>query len=231
MSCTGFTDVTAGLQVWGSHGLIQIDEDYHTLSLVSKGHLVGSGAITLTNGVSPVCAIIPDFGPEEQIATVQSVTTSGTTWFWNIMGNCYYWIFDVIPSSSPNNVGLQVFKSDGSLAFDSSYAPMRVVGVFDHTPDNREAATALQIGTLAGMGGRSIAFAQSRPAFYLENRPLGVGSPRLGVGLEGVYVQGAPAGASLGVYSMKRDIALEPTSTGPTQHQSGQHIAIDVTGL
>lgn len=119
----------AGLQVHGSHGVLQVDENYRNLCFKSKGNISGSGTVVVNNASFPIVALYPTAGT----AIITHVTVSGSTYTFSIEGTTEYFVFDVPPAFPANGVGLQVWDAAGAPAFDSNLPYMKPVDVFDHT--------------------------------------------------------------------------------------------------
>jgi hypothetical protein len=127
----------AGIQVYTNGGIIQIDQDYCNFVLAQKSTVntttgVGGGGyittVSLSNATNPLLAIQSTNG-----ACTQRVSISGSTWTWTIYSQTYNqavvcFIFDSSSSTSPGNVGFEVYRSDGSRAFHTSQSPFRPVG-------------------------------------------------------------------------------------------------------
>jgi hypothetical protein len=127
-----------GLQVYGSHGVLQIDENYKNLVVVASGSKVtgdwtfAGGSyyvqITVTNFVTPLIA----FKSDEDVGLGYS-SISGSNWTFTFLTNnpaaMSYWVFDQSPSASPGNVGLEVYNNSGERVYHSEQKPMRVAGV------------------------------------------------------------------------------------------------------
>lgn len=122
----------AGIQVINTAGTITIDENYQNLALRASGGMYftenGSQTATFNYGLSlrkPLCALRVTGAP----AGVASCWTfNGTTnvKITGIAGASVTWyVFDVPYAVS--NAGLQIFRGDGTLCFDSGNKYARVV--------------------------------------------------------------------------------------------------------
>ncbi|WP_405126771.1 hypothetical protein [Ralstonia pseudosolanacearum] len=120
----------AGLTVYGEHGFVQITEAYGNLALRQKSTVTpdgsGRGSFTFTGSRPFVC--IQSANP---VALLGS-SNSGADWTVNFSAPAQapftVYVFDE-PAAPSGQPGLQVFKADGSLAFDSGLAYLKVVGV------------------------------------------------------------------------------------------------------
>lgn len=219
--------MTAGLQSWSTTGnVLQIDESYRNLVLRQKGTVPeGGGSITFLNGVSPVVVLCPIIANAGYCAYISHLNVSGTTYTWTVPAWADYYVFDVPPAPAAHGIGLQVFNAAGQIAYDSGLAPMRVLGVYNHTPaDGSPANQSVQIATLPAA--TKVGFAQSAQAFYREQRMVS-GSPWQAVGVEGIY----KLDGQTQVWVRKTDIVFVSGSPGISQHFTGVNIAVDVTNL
>lgn len=134
----------AGLQVFNDSHTIQIDQDYISFALRTSGQLwmgadnmthpqpmvVGSVSVTTT---VPIIA----FRAEGKEVNLERVTGNGpNVYTFHFRCQSYegfwlqYWVFEQGAFvNSGSNGGLQVFRADGLLAFDSASKPLRIVGV------------------------------------------------------------------------------------------------------
>ena len=110
--------MTAGLQVYNTSGLLQIDETNKNVVLRSMTTVTGGlTTVTLTNAVNPLIAVRSTASPGICVKSM----TPGSTYSWVVYGAGTVYIFDVAPTASAHGTGLQVFAADGSVAFDSGY--------------------------------------------------------------------------------------------------------------
>jgi hypothetical protein len=137
--------VTAGFQVFNSSGVLQIDENYANLALISQGQVtpntpvpgsiyteIQMAEVTVT-GHSPIIAVRANYG-----VTLSRVTPNGSSWTFRLCVNKFisyqngsyvdfdgtpisYYVFDIVQSPVAHGVGLQVFRGDGVCTFDSNY--------------------------------------------------------------------------------------------------------------
>ncbi len=119
-----------GLTVYGEHGFVQITEAYGNLALRQKSTVTpaSSGRAALAFSASRPFVCIQSANP---VALLGS-SNSGTDWTVNFSAPAQapftVYVFDE-PTASSGQPGLQVFKPDGSLAFDSGLAYLKVAGV------------------------------------------------------------------------------------------------------
>lgn len=141
----------AGIQIFGSHGVLQIDENYKNLVVVAQGSKAAldwasagvsyNVSIAVPNFVTPLIA----FKSDEQVGLGYS-SISGSTWTFFFLTNnpapMSYWVFDQSPAPSPGSIGFEVYNAAGERVFHSAQKPMRVVGVGAGTyPSGRTYAT------------------------------------------------------------------------------------------
>ncbi|MGD7196501.1 hypothetical protein ACQCQP_01705 [Ralstonia pseudosolanacearum] len=120
----------AGLTVYGEHGFVQITEAYGNLALRQKSTVTpdGNGRGSFTFSASRPFVCIQSADP---VALLGS-SNSGADWTVNfsapVQAPFTVYVFDE-PAAPSGQPGLQVFKPDGSLAFDSGLSYLKVVGV------------------------------------------------------------------------------------------------------
>lgn len=118
----------AGLQVTGSHNILQIDEAYRNLALRVKGTLPAT-APSISNFTYPILAIRAPSTSNGAFPIGYSDSGGTRTFGFRDSPNDAEWfIFDVPITQS--NVGLQVFDTAGALVFDSGNDYMRPVGSY-----------------------------------------------------------------------------------------------------
>jgi hypothetical protein len=209
-----------GLQIKGSHGFTQIDSSYRNLVLVDQGSVTSStgGSLVKAGRTTPILAIKPTFlGGGTKAAVISGLDITGSTYTWYVAnGSCDYWLFDVAPVRA-HGAGLRVFNPAGDVVFDSGYKPLRVIGVYDHTPQLGAADVDHSVGSLPA--GKDIAFVQSRAAFYYEDQGGGVN----GVGIEAMYQSGT-------TLLVRKSNFVTFSGSITSVRYSGQGIAVDVTG-
>lgn len=158
----------AGLQVFNDSGTIQVDQDYVSFSLSAKGvcsmtldpalhpQPMYIGSVTVA-GQNPIIAFRPPVqstpgGPAVNLLSRQQSGNQFTFHFrakHNQPFSLEYWVFDSAGYGIGGgmNFGLQIFKADGTIAFDSGTKPIRVVGVIDLVATNSASAGAVAVPT------------------------------------------------------------------------------------
>lgn len=129
-----------GFQVLNDDGVYQITSDYRNLHMVAKGTATLSGPTYKDGGDrATYTATIVRTGTEMPFLAIRSAnlvgyteyTVSGTTTYtlYSLSsGTVDWWFFDLIDPVS-TSFGLQVFKADGSLAYDSGANGLRLAGL------------------------------------------------------------------------------------------------------
>ena len=131
--------MTAGLQVYSDSGLIQIDDRYSNLALRTKFTTTTSSVSgtldTLNYATVDVSATYPIVAVNTagRIALLGAYSIGTNLWrlqFVSSSGNTTFtaYVFDY-PVSPGNNFGLQVFRDDGVLAFDSNIKYAKVAAI------------------------------------------------------------------------------------------------------
>ncbi len=120
----------AGLTVYGDHGFVQITDSYSNLAFRQKGGVSlgsnGRGSYSF-NATRPMVCV-----QSSSPVALLSSSNNGTAWTLAFNGSpgasLTVFVFDE-PVPIGSNFGLQVFKADGTLAFDSNMNYMKIVGV------------------------------------------------------------------------------------------------------
>lgn len=126
----------AGFSAYTDTGYIQITEAYSNLTFKQKitvstpgGTGLGGTAVNGTFTVSSVNSPVLAFRTTGYV-TLDQVTVSGSNWTYRILHtgtSVDVYVFDYPNyAQSPGSFGLQVFKADGSLAFDSTMKYARI---------------------------------------------------------------------------------------------------------
>lgn len=142
--------MSAGIQVIGDHGSVQIDQNYYNMVLITNGYATTSyqnfvtpddtgyapkgylASITYT-GTSPVICVDSRGTPISQFTTIQNGNTY-TFYFATFDGNgnpaaatFAYYIYDIVPNIQATNQGLTIWNQNGHVTFNSDYEPMRII--------------------------------------------------------------------------------------------------------
>lgn len=113
----------SGIQVTGSHGLIQIDESHYNLALLAKASFSAGSSIVVSNATRPVVAL---GAGNPAVPWVVSMNGSDATIAFKGGPGTAYIFDDPVPQGS--GAGIQVFDASGKCCYDSSHKYMRVVG-------------------------------------------------------------------------------------------------------
>lgn len=227
----------SGIQVFNDYGLLQIDSDFINMCFLRKGSLStttymnGSGVVTNPtratvtvndNELIAFSSTVPVaiIGRDGNTVTLAAESPAGAT--------INYWIFG--GASAESDFGLQVYKSDGSLAFDSAWKLMNFLG---GTSGN---------GNTSIPTGKTMAVVPQSMYFNTEYKSvIGGVSPSVFV-IDSRVTRMSAAKIESGVLSVSTAIvdvwAFTRTNTG-TVGPSGmsdngvtpQYLMIDVTGL
>ncbi|WP_231401582.1 hypothetical protein [Cupriavidus sp. WS] len=116
--------------MYGEHGFVQITESYSNLAFRQKAVITlganGRGSYSFNATLPMVCV-----RSSSPVALLGSVN-NGTSWTLTLNGTpgatVTAYVFDE-PVPIGSNFGLQVYKQDGTLAFDSNMNYMKIVGV------------------------------------------------------------------------------------------------------
>ena len=201
--------MTAGIQVWGDHGYRQIDDTYANLAFMVKltatmGAASGQGSFCSVqyNGRNPVIAIRAGFPLALLGGSFDGVTY---TWTFGTNANAAGASFDVYvfdSATSSGNFGLQVFKDDGSVAFDSNLKYMRVMAAVSPPANTPGYGSNWEYNGLPA-GTYAVAFSSCRTGVYsipftdviyvadqVYITPAGAGIRLQGYGNKGIWDQG-----------------------------------------
>jgi len=150
----------AGFQVTGEHGVLQIDQDYSNLALSASGSVtVGTtnntmyADVTIT-GDTPVMVI----KAQDIFVGIYSMVQTGNQFTYRFVtrsipgyGLGFQWFAFDKARISGENCGLQVFKEDGSIAYDSGCRPIKITQVIPNIPvgpGSSDPALAFLVGTV-----------------------------------------------------------------------------------
>lgn len=122
----------AGIQIWGDHGFVQITDAYSNFAFRAKGVVAldgnGRGSISFS-GMSHPMVCVQSGSPVALLGT----WTDGWSWTFTFNGSpgASFWVFtfDDPVFNGGSKYGLQIFKDDGSLAFDSNMKYMKIAGI------------------------------------------------------------------------------------------------------
>jgi hypothetical protein len=144
--------MSAGLQVIGDHGSVQIDQNYYNMVLITNGY-VGSGLYNITppdaygdpqttaymavinyNGTNPILCLDTKGYCCAHYQTVYNGANSYTFYVLTFDGNgnptpatIAYYIYDTVPNIQATSRGLTVWNASGQVTFNSDYEPMRLI--------------------------------------------------------------------------------------------------------
>lgn len=143
-------NMPAGFQVFGLHGVLQVDGKYANLGLVAKGTITIPPSGSITPSTPMVSALIPQISakgmtpilclrPTVVNATIAKVQRIGDTFNYTIIGSpsqngeTFSWyLFDQMSMATAvanSKSGIQVFNTQKVLVFDALAYPMRVIAV------------------------------------------------------------------------------------------------------
>lgn len=124
--------MTAGLQVFNSGGVFQIDENYRNLVFIQKYSFATTGDHTFTTPtgrVAPVLAFYSNYAATVLTAGImlkQTTVNADGSYTYRVNGVGDVYLFDVPPAPSAHGQGLQVWRSNGQIAYDSGLPALRV---------------------------------------------------------------------------------------------------------
>ena len=130
----------AGIQIFGSHGLFQIDGTYRNLALRSKLTVNTTSSLGASLGSVTDVLNLPT-GTTTPVIAVRGGTNAATVYWLNVGTGQYqvmtnapvgtsltiYLFAESAPSTSGS--GLRVFDASGAVVFDSMQKYMRVAGI------------------------------------------------------------------------------------------------------
>lgn len=133
--------MSAGIQIFGDNGNVQIDQNYVNMVLVARNYVsvpgnttdvgYGQGAVQVTVAAGAPIMCLDTFN--NWMAVSGLVNNGNGTWTFTInsgMGstvNVAYYIYDLQPNIAPASVGLTVYNGSGRVVFSSDYEPMRLI--------------------------------------------------------------------------------------------------------
>lgn len=229
-----------GIQVIGSHGIVQIDSEYRNLAFLSKHTLTTNLALNvdssqvslaLTGRTTPVVAIRSTM----PVIVISVFKPNATDWTFTFIAKGAIgtqfdvYVFDVPPAPPTNGSGLQVFTSTGLCAFDSSRKGMVVVDAWT-VPGGGSGGYMDHNATYAW---RTIPAGRQWGIVHSATAMLALSTDPGGMGAVPVFVRGAGfkysgQDLSLEVFIAFTYNAAPDTNSGGT---TGQYLAVDVTNL
>lgn len=234
--------MTVGLRVRNNNNIIQIDNTYKNMGLLTKGNVTTvrdnkySGTVSLATltiaGNNPQIALIPK---ESAPAAVMQRVKSGNNFTFTIVSSAPdtipYYIFDYSVAGAAG-AKLKMRDASGNLFFDSSANYLKIVGMMDvddGQPDYTQQATPV---------GRKCAVLMSVGAY--EYAWIAAGSPTPNYyqitekwTISAAAINSASNYAAAGIVNLRLFLKLEyhtvqPTSTSFGTNQA-QYPIIDVT--
>lgn len=119
--------MAAGLQVTSEANTYQIDSDYSNIFLNRKVEISSSTPVDLGLADDEIVCIKPNKGESVSVPYYAFAKVG-------FMGSGVAYIFKNQPVSpmKSGDAGLEVYKPDGSIAYNSKSKPLRIVGNFIH---------------------------------------------------------------------------------------------------
>lgn len=226
--------MSAGFQVFGSHGFAQIDGKTVNLALTGRGQITmpaggmaGQGAESILDiapqisvtGINPMLCI----RSTEKAIALGVVTRAGSTFSYTLIGRSTpapavvdWYVFDSPSLLPPSKYGMQVFNEQGQLVFDAQQAPMRVVAVGSIPAGSPINAPARLDAPYSGI--YAACLSQGRIASVW-------GSPWTNVFEDGIIVD------SNGFRTQAVSMYLLPANTPVASYEGAMGILVDVAGL
>lgn len=191
----------AGLQIFNDDSFIQLDSNYKNLEFKSKGTFSiaasdgssGGSNISFTNvsfvGVQPIIALNC-----ANPCYASFVSRSGNTWTFQIYNGSNfaitgeYFFFDEPAATSSGKLGLQIFKEDGTLGYDSNKSYMRVLEYLSTTGSSADVTKSYP--------GKKVAFSMSDFGYRMvvTASPTDPGDPNLRFVQSWIHLGKSPAG-------------------------------------
>lgn len=129
----------AGLQVFNTSGLVQIDQDHFNFGLRAKGSATCStplggasnkryASVVITDAVSPIVAT-----HFSGTLGLLQVSVSGSTWTYFFVGpngqTFEYFVFDTYTAAMGGDFGLEVYDAASARRFSSASPPAKIAAV------------------------------------------------------------------------------------------------------
>jgi hypothetical protein len=133
--------MNAGFICVGSHGTVQIDQDWINMVFVQKGTLNFNG--NTSPGIGGLSVVYTGEAPIIFVQTgtlfvyPMQATRSGNVWTWSFIAvgpsgesaeTATYYIFDKQPNVE-THCGLNVYDGNRRVTFNSDYRPMRIAAI------------------------------------------------------------------------------------------------------
>ena len=213
--------MTAGIQVKGSHGVLQIDELYKNLSKTAKGTVSGS-SLALSGVTTPVLALRTTDTGGVLIGTISISSGTVTYSFRTGPVSTTYYLFDTPPATALHGFGFQVFTAAGATAFDTSAEYLKIVGQYTLNYPSGGAYTGVTEPT-----GKTYAFVQIDSGEWNQD----IGSGQTYIGAYNVFMDGTLKQFKT-VQSAQLTSRSGPSTSGPlVQVRPPIILVLDVTGL
>lgn len=222
---SGINNMPAGFQVIGSHGFVQIDENFVNFVFKQKGSVAVNsypgtpGTITVTANYPMLCIRSSGY------VAIRKAAVSGNTYTYTLYGSgaetISWYLFDVVPPVA-SAAGITVYKADGTVAFSSDYSPMRVVAAGQSASgdilDGGTSVAAPYAGNFAACLSSPKATAQTAADPLISRLVYFEG---IAVGASSVFTGAVPAGEAV----------TGTTGRVVMQSNGGQLLLVDVSNL
>lgn len=213
-----------GLQIVGSHGVTQIDENYTNLALIATGGASFTtasaggfgGSITLPTVATPLLAI--KSSTPVYMTSDNAIPNTTYSFFAASAGSLTYYLFDQSTSTNGETWGLQVFNASGAMTYHSSWKILRI-GAIGSTPSGSLSTTPGLPVTLSAPYAGSWAAVQASLRF--QHTANFIGTQRF---FEGLTCDNSGATVSL------QSVVISGPHFANDQPNGGNILLIDVTG-
>lgn len=191
---------TAGFQVWGQNGNLQLDASTSPLILAAKGTINAYSSsynypgrtinsfpyfnqiqYANTRSRNPLLVLAPNSGWPAFVSRFGIDSNNTATWSVHLYiqdGSqsdatvpLNYWIFDTVPNVE-THTGLNIYNSSGTVIYNSDYKPLRIQAVAD-TPTGvfyDGTSSPSGFGSISAPSGSYGGFVLS-PRYYHNNAP------------------------------------------------------------
>lgn len=124
--------MTAGLEIYNSHGTVQVNATSHALAYYSRLYISGMVGSNCYFDITPTDATMLAVTSASPCTFIYRIALGGGGWryhfFWG-GGDMEVFRFERMTTPT-SNVGLQVFNDAGVCMFDSAQLPAKVVAIF-----------------------------------------------------------------------------------------------------
>jgi len=137
-----------GLQIQGSHGVTQVDQDYTNLCLIDRGTVSWDANVIQTLSLSTLSSPLLAIRTDTPVLIFSNNNIGTTSYFLSSTssGSGTYYLFDRATTTNGEPWGLAIYNSAGALTFHSSWKILRI-GAIGQVPNGSLNGDGTPIGS------------------------------------------------------------------------------------